>query len=117
MRAATSQFVGGLEADALDVVGQTVRILLHDADGVIPVGLVDADGTGGSHTMTLEEDHDLADDPLIVPAFRDAFLAGSADASDFRQTFGLFLDDLEDLLAEGLDKSLGEVRTDALDET
>ena len=64
--------------------------------------------------MSLEKDHDLADYSLIMPAFRDAFLTGNADASDLGQPFGLFLDDLEDLLAEGLDQLLGEVGTDAL---
>ena len=47
------QLVSGLEADTLDVVGQSVWVFFHHADGVIAVGLVDADGTGGSHTVPL----------------------------------------------------------------
>ena len=35
------QFVGGLEADAPDVVGQLVRVLLDLGDGLLAVGAVD----------------------------------------------------------------------------
>ena len=52
----------------------------------------------------------------IVPAFRDAFLAGNADTPDFSQAFGFLLDDLEDLFSEALHQLLGKVRTDPLDE-
>ena len=38
------QFIGGLEADATDVVGQLVRVLLDLGDGLVAVGAVDADG-------------------------------------------------------------------------
>jgi hypothetical protein len=35
------QFIGGLEADAPDVVGQPVRVLLDLGDGFLAVGAVD----------------------------------------------------------------------------
>ena len=98
-------------------MGQAVRVLLHHADGVIAVGLVDADGTGGPHAVTLKKDHDLPHHPLIMPTRRDPFFSGGTDTGHFGETGGAALDDLKDVLSERLDELLGEVRADALDET
>ena len=95
---------------------EAVRVLLHEAGGIIPVRLVDADGPGGAHAVALKKNHDLPHDSLVAPAFRDPLLPRGTDAGDFRETRGVVLDDVEDLPAEGVDEFLGEVRPDAFDE-
>ena len=111
------QFVGGLEADAPDVGGQAIGIFLHQLDGLVAVGLVDADGPGGADAVRLQEHHDAADGFLLLPAFADALDAARADALDLLQKRRAFVDDVEGAFAEDLDDLAGEVRADALDQT
>ena len=44
------------EADAVDLLRQGVRVLLHRLDGQIPVRLVDADSPPGTDPMAVEEE-------------------------------------------------------------
>ena len=48
---ALGQGIRRLEANAVDVEGQAIGILLHPGDGLVAVGLVDADGPGRAHAM------------------------------------------------------------------
>jgi hypothetical protein len=59
--------VGGLEADAPDVVGKTVGVGLHLVDALLAVGLVYLGGIGGTDTVSLEEDHHVLDVELLHP--------------------------------------------------
>ena len=49
----SSDLIGGLEPDAVDLAGQAVGILLHDLYGSIPKRLVDLDRPRGAHAMPL----------------------------------------------------------------
>ncbi len=84
--------VGGFEADAANVLGKAVRILLDDLDGILSVLLVDANGFRRAHAMSVQKNHDLANDPLIRPPGRDLLDALRTDTAKPFQTFRLFLD-------------------------
>ena len=108
--------VGSLEADAADVACQTIGIVGHDLDGIDAIGLVDPDGARRADAMAVQEDHDLADDLLLRPGRGDALGAHAARCqSTSRRRSGSALDDVEHLLAEGLDHLLGVDRADAAD--
>jgi hypothetical protein len=66
-------------------------------------------------TPSVKEDHDLPDDLLLGPSVRDPFGSNRADARHLAKPIGLGLDDIEDLLPEGLDHLLGIDRPDAPD--
>src|SRR5688500_1804227 len=53
--------VGGLEADAVDVLGQSVRIGLDLVDCALPVGFVDAHSPARADAVAMEEHHYLTD--------------------------------------------------------
>ena len=112
---ALRQRIGRLEADAVDVQGQAVGILLHPGDGLGAVGLVDAHGTGRAHAMAMQKHHDLAHDFLLGPGGDHAGGALGADAVEFLQALRRLRDDVEDLGAEGLHQFAGKVRADAFD--
>ena len=107
--------IGGLEPDAVDVQRQAVGVLPHPLHRLVAVGLVDAHRTGGADAMGLQKHHDLAHDLLLRPGAGHPLPALGPDALQLQQTFGLLLDDVEDLLAEGADQLAGEMRADALD--
>ena len=107
--------VGALETDASDVPGKPIGVLGHDLHGVRAVGLEDANRPGGSDPVAVKEDHDLPDDLLLGPGVRDPFGSNRADARHLAKPIGLGLDDVEDLLPEGLDHLLGIDRPDAPD--
>ena len=107
--------IGGLEADPPDVPGEAIGVLGHDLHGVDAVGLEDADGPGGSDPVAMKEDHDLPDDLLLGPGVGDPLGPNHANAGHFAKPIGFGLDDVEDLLAEGLDHFLGVDRPDAPD--
>ena len=121
--------VSGLEADAADVAGEPIGVLGHDLNGIGAVGLVDPNGARRADAVAMQEDHDLAHDLLLRPGSDDAPRPDRADAIDLTHPIGLGLDDVEHLLAEGLDHlpgidradaadhAGGEIRLDALDRT
>ena len=113
---ALGDLVGGLESDAADVAGEAVRIGADDLDGLVAVGLVDADGAGGGDAVAVEEDHDLADGLLLIPRLLDALAALGADAVNFLEPGGGVLDDFEDPGSEAGDELSGVGRTDTLHE-
>ena len=114
------------EADAADVAGQPVGVVGHHLDGVGAIGLVDAHCTRRPHAIAVQEHHDLPDRLLLGPSRRDALSPYHAYAIDLAQSLGIGLDDVEDLLTEGLyhllridranapDHSRGEVLLDSL---
>ncbi|CAO4155318.1 hypothetical protein DHODJN_22085 [Methylorubrum extorquens] len=92
--------VSRLEADAANVLSEAVRVLGHDLDRVVTVGLVDAHRTGCADAMSVQEEHDLPHRLLLSPAAYDPLGALWADAADLHQAVGLGLDDLEGALSE-----------------
>ena len=105
--------VGGPKADAANVAGEPIRVLGHDLDGVMAVGLEDAHRARRPDAMGMQEDHDVADGLLLGPAGGDLPRAEFADARHLPQLLGARLDDFEGPLAERADDSLGEHRADA----
>ena len=105
---ARGERVGGLEADAADVARQAVGILLDQRDRVGAVGLVDADRARGADAVRVQEHHDLAHAPLLLPGFDDALAAHVADARHFAQAPRAALDHVEHVLAEGRHQPLRE---------
>ena len=107
--------VGALETNASDVPGKPIGVLGHDLHGVRAVGLEDANRPGGADPVAVQEDHDLPDDLLLGPGVRDPLGSNRADARHLAKPIGLGLDDVEDLLPEGLDHLLGIDGPDAPD--
>ena len=92
-----------------------IGVLGHDLHGVHAVSLEDAHRPRGSDPVAVQEDHDLPHDLLLGPSVRDPFGSNRADARHLAKPIGLGLDDVEDLLSEGLDHLLGIDRPDAAD--
>ena len=107
--------IGALETDASNIPGKPIGVLGHDLHGVRAIGLEDANRPGGADPVAVKEDHDLPDDLLLGPGVRDPLGPNCADARHLAKPIGLGLDDVEDLLPEGLDHLLGIDRSDAPD--
>ena len=60
--------IGRLEADPAHVLGQPVRVLGHDLNGLIAIGLEDAHRPSRADPMGVQEDHDLPHRLLLGPA-------------------------------------------------
>jgi len=74
--------VGRGKADAVDLLGQGVRVLLRRLNGVAPVGLENAHSPPGTDAVAMQEQHDPPDLHALVPGGRDPFPALGADAID-----------------------------------
>ena len=105
--------VGGAKPDAANVAGEPIWVLGHDLDGVVPIGLEDADRPRRADAIGMEEDHDVADGLLLRPAGGDFPRAEFADAGDFTQLLRARLDYFERRLAEGRDDPFGELGANA----
>ena len=114
---ALGEFVGGFEANAPNVGGQTIWVGAHEFDGLIAVGFVDAHRFGRADAVRLQKDDDAAHGLLFVPAFADELQTLGADALDFLQKRGAFVDDLQGAGAEDLDDFAREMRADAFHQT
>ena len=109
------KFVGGLEADAANVVGQLVRVGLDLGDGLLAVGSVDADGPPRGDAVLGQEEHQLADLFLLLPALPDPLEALLADPVDLQQELGRLLEDFQRLLLVDADDLGGDFWADAAD--
>ena len=70
---------------------------------------------GGSDPVAMKENHNLPDDLLLGPGVGDSLGPNGADAGHLAKPTGFGLDDVEDLLAKGLDHLLGVDQPDAPD--
>jgi len=100
--------VGGPKADAANVARQPIRILGHDLNGVMAIGLEDAHGSGRADAVRVQEDHDVAHGFLLGPAGDNLPCPEFADAGNLAHAPRLRLDNLEGLLAESRDDPFGE---------
>src|SRR5271169_2472783 len=107
--------VGGLESDAADILGQPVRVLGHDLDGVGAICLEDAYRPRGADTVAVQEDHYFPYGLLFGPGGENPGGTDRPDAIDLAQPIRLCLDDVEHLLAEGAHELLGVDRSHAPD--
>ena len=94
---------------------QAVGVFAHDLDRVRAIGLEDAHRPGRPDSMLVQKHHDLPDHFLVGPGRGDLVGALRSDALDLPQPLRLGLDDIEYVLAECLDHSLGVDRTDSAD--
>ena len=109
------QRIGGLEANAMDIERQPIRILLDADNRLIPIGLINPDSTCGANPMRVQEDHDLPDDFLGLPRLDHSLLAFGANPIELSQPFGRLFNDVKHLLAKRLDEFFGKVRPDTFD--
>ena len=65
--------IGRSKADPTHVPGQPVRVLGHDLDGLMTIGLEDANRSCRADAMGVQEDHDLPHRLLLGPARDDAW--------------------------------------------
>ena len=107
--------VGALETNPSDVPGKPIGVRGHDLHRVCAVGLEDVHRPAGADPVAVKKDHDLPDDLLFGPGVRDSLGPNRADASHLAKPIRLGVDDVEDLLPEGLDHLLGKDRPDAPD--
>jgi hypothetical protein len=107
--------VGALKTNPSNIPGKPIGVLSHDLHGVRAVGLEDANRPGGADPVAVKEDHNLPDDLLLGPSIRDPFGSNRANARHLPKAIGFGLDDVEDLIPEGLDHLLGVDRPDAAD--
>lgn len=109
--------VGGLEADAPDIVGKAVGILPYLLDALLAVFPVDFGRIGRTHAVALQKEHDVLDVFLFLPALTDLRHALASDVGDFVEPFYVGLDDVDGFRSEPLDDGPGEPRADALDQS
>ena len=109
------QLVGRLEADAPDVVGELVRVLLDLGDRLLAVGAVDADGPAGADAVLGQEEHDLADFLLLFPALPDPLHFPPPDAPDVLQEVGGRVEDFQRPFLVDADNLGRQLRADAAD--
>ena len=110
---AEGQLIGRLEADPANVIGQLIGIGLDGGDGVLAVGPVDPHGASRGHVVLGQEQHDLADLALLLPALLDALQPSGTDALDLQQEVGGLVEDVERALAMDADDPGGQSRPDA----
>ena len=67
--------------------------------------------------MALQEEHDVLDFLLLLPALLYALYTYFADTLDFQKLIRIFFDDLKRILAELTDDQPGVFRTDSFDQT
>ena len=109
--------VGGLEADAPDIVGKAVGILPHLVNTLLAVFPVDFGRIGRAHAVALQKEHDVLDVFLLLPTLADLRYTLTSDVRNFVKPFDLRLDDVDGLRSESLDDSPGEPGADALDQS
>ena len=109
------QAIRRLEANAVDIEGQTIRILPDPDNGLVPIGLVNADRTGRANAMRVQKDHNLADDFLGFPRFNHPLFAFGTNPVKLGQPFGGLLNDVKDVFLEGLDQLFGKVWSNTFD--
>ncbi len=102
-----SDFIGRLKADAVHIVDQSVRRVLHHRQRLVAVLLVDFGRQSGGNAMRLQEKHHVLDGPLLLPRFNDALHPLVADAQHLAQFRGLVVDNVQRLFAEAVDDALG----------
>ena len=110
-----SQLVRRLESDPANVVRQLVRIGLDPLNGFLSVGSVDPQGPAGADAVLAEEQHDLADFALFVPAAANSFQPFLSDAADMQQEVWAGVENLQRPFLVNAHDFGRQLRTDAAD--
>ncbi|EJX01268.1 hypothetical protein EVA_10627 [gut metagenome] len=109
--------VRSLETDAPDVVSQTIRIPLDLFNTFLAVFTVDFGSIGSTHSIALQEEHHILDVLLFLPTLTNLLHALLTDTRYVIEFFNIGLYHINGIQAELLDDELGELRTDALDQS
>src|ERR1700694_5729414 len=89
---ALRDLIGGRESDSVDLLGQSVRILLHCLNGQVSVCLVDAHCSPSTDTVAMQEEHDLADMHTFLPGIGNTLSALWANSIDGFEAGGTISD-------------------------
>ncbi|EJX04947.1 hypothetical protein EVA_06945 [gut metagenome] len=109
--------VRSLKADAPDVVSQTIRIPLNLFNTFLAVFTVDFGSIGSTHSIALQEEHYILDVLLFLPTLTNLFYTLLADTRHIIEFFNIGLNHVNSIQTELLDDELGELRTDAFDQS
>ena len=100
---AERDLVGREEADAVEIVGQPVRVLQDHLDRPVAVLFVDPHRKQRRNAVPLEKGHDLPHHPMLLPGRRDHRQFPGGDAMHLPQPRDLVLEDLQGIVAEMAD--------------
>ncbi len=110
-------FVGGFKADAIDFAGDPVGFGGENGLGLGPVGFVELHALAGGDAVSLEEDIEFAEGPLVIPSGLDgggAFFTNSGDDAEATAFLG---EDAKGIGAKGVHDLVGVNFADAGHET
>ena len=99
--------IGGLEPDAVDILGQGVGIGAHPADGIGAVVAEDAPRQGQGDAVGLEEEHRRPGAGLLPPGLDQLADRLLADPFHLREPLGFVFEDGEGVGAEMVHDPLG----------
>jgi hypothetical protein len=99
-----------LEADALHLDGQPIGVTLHHQRGAIVVFLHDAIGQAERGAMRLEQQHHVAQPPLLGPATLDALEPAPLEPRHLPQLAAVTIQHLQRAQAKCLYDALGKAR-------
>ena len=98
------QAVGGQKADAVDLVGQPIRVFAHQPRRIVAIRLAHAARVGFAETDVAQPRVDVGDRGHRRERVVDGARTVGRDALDGAQLLGLFANDLEHAIAEALDR-------------
>ena len=109
--------VAGPEAEALDILCETVRVIADDVVHFVAVAIIDLAGEIDGNAVLLEEHDGVLHVALRVHGGRDVHRLPRGDALDLSETLRLLLDDAHGVVTELLHDPGGHRGTDTLDRT
>src|SRR5262249_61327819 len=112
-----ANWVGVLDADPIYVLCQHVGVLSHLLNRLLAVGLEYPSRSAGAASVAVQEQHDFADLPRLLPCTSDALPPLGSDAVYCLQLLRSCLDHCQDFSAEPSDQLLRQNRTDPLYQT
>jgi hypothetical protein len=101
------QAVGSQEPDAVDVVGESIRVLAHQPRGIGAICLTNAAGHGLAQANVPQPRVDVRDPGYRGERLTDSARAAGGDALDDTQFFWTVPEHLEDAVAKALDLRRG----------
>ena len=107
--------IGGDKAYAVDIHGKAIGVFTHDAQGVRPVGAVDAYSIGRGDAVRLQKKQQVAYAAVFAPRCADALQAFLPHAAHLEQALRLFVQYPYGVCAERLDDARGHLFAHALD--
>ncbi len=107
--------IGRLEANAVDILHQTIGCILYDSQRIVAILLINLDRQRRRHAVRLQKNHHVLNGPLFMPRFLDAAHPLGTNTQDFAQPLRFVVDDVQRLLAKLLHDPFGHHRSHAAD--